>query len=133
MHQKIVRLLVVDDQQTYYNLLRDYVDMCSHEYQIECAYAANGQQAINLCNSWHPSIVLLDAHLPDVNGFGLLEKMIEGVASIVITSSSHSHAIEEAAKNRGANGYLPKTDNFDDLEYVLNYIVTVSCDHIESH
>lgn len=133
MRAKKVRLLVVDEQQSYYNLLRDYVEMCRHEYDIECAYAADETEALGLCGSWHPSIVLVDAHLPDKTGFGLLEKIIDQAASVIITSTSLSFTIEESAKKRGANGYLPKTDNFDDLDYVLSYIVTVAADQVESH
>lgn len=133
MHEKKVRLLVVDDQKGYYELLKEYTELCSHEYNIECAYAADQKQAIGMYNSWHPSIVLVDAHLPDTSGFELLEKIIDKAASVVITSSVPSLAIEESARKRGANGYLPKTDNFDELDSVLSYIVTVAADQIESH
>lgn len=133
MQDKKVRLLVVDDQKGYFDLLKEYTELCSHEYDIECAYAADEKQALGLYDSWHPSIVLVDAHLPDVSGFELLEKIIDKAAAVVITSSAHSFTIEESAKRRGANGYLPKTDNFDELDNVLSYIVTVAAEQMDSH
>ncbi len=58
-------VLIVDDEPFIRLILRHFLERES--YQI--AEAQNGIEAINLFNQLHPDIVLLDAIMPDMDGF----------------------------------------------------------------
>lgn len=58
-------VLIVDDEKFTRMQLRLALER--EGYQI--AEADNGREAINLCNQLHPQIVLLDAMMPDMDGF----------------------------------------------------------------
>ncbi|WP_414564502.1 MULTISPECIES: diguanylate cyclase domain-containing protein [unclassified Anabaena] len=58
-------VLIVDDEQFIRMQLRLALER--EGYQI--AEAHSGREAINLCNQLHPQIVLLDAIMPDMDGF----------------------------------------------------------------
>lgn len=64
-NQKKYRILIVEDNLTNRLLLVKL--LTSVGFQV--AEAANGQQAIDLCNSWHPDLILMDLRMPVMDGF----------------------------------------------------------------
>ena len=118
--ERKVKLLVVDDQPEYFSQLSEYVDMCSHQYQFECRFADSRKSVGELLQHWHPTIVVLDAHACSVPCFELLEQLRLESIPVIVTSSSPSREIERTMLQRGATAYLPKTDDPDDLELVVN-------------
>lgn len=122
-----VRLLVIDESPWYYGVLEQHAEMCEHEFRIECSYAESSAKALDLVATWNPSVVLIDAHLCESNVFSLLAELVQqAVAGIVMTSDASSVEIEKSALEYGADGYMPKVSDPDDLDHVLRYLTSLS-------
>lgn len=120
--RKKVRLLVIDDHEEYFELIKEYADMCSHQFDIICTYSESGERGLELIRSWSPSIVIMDAHLPDVHAYSLLEVCNDEACPVIVTSDQRSNEIEQSMLAQGACAYLPKTDNPDEMESLLYQI-----------
>jgi CheY-like chemotaxis protein len=70
-----------------------------------------------------PRLVLLDLHLPKLNGFGVLERLRADertrLLPVIILSSSGQESDVSESQRLGANGYLRKPSNFDALRETL--------------
>lgn len=100
-------LLIVDDDVTVIQILaKALVGIGS------VRYALNGADALRLAETDPPDLVLLDAHMPGMSGFEVLEAMrakplFEDVPAIFITSHS-SQEMEEEGLAKGAADFIAK-------------------------
>ena len=111
------RILIVDDDQELCWLLSNLVVRNGFHAQI----ASTGHDAIALLNTGDPEIMLLDSHLPDINGIDLLRivrQINPGLPVIVITAFAEIGRTVEAIK-AGAYDYIAKPFNHDDLIRVI--------------
>lgn len=69
--------------------------------------ATNGGEAIELINSRNPDLIFLDIHLPDMNGFDVLNE-INNIPSIIFTTAYDEYAI--------------KSFDYNTLDYILKPI-----------
>lgn len=85
---------------------------------------------LNNENSVLPSVLFLDLNMPKKNGVECLleikknEKLNDIAIAIYSTSSSEEH-IEETFIN-GANIYIKKPNDFEDLKKILSEVVTIN-------
>ena len=73
-----------------------------------------------------PKVILLDMHLPKIDGLEVLEKIksnirTESIPVVVLTSSSEEHRIV-MSYNLGVNGYVLKPIDFDKYADVVKEI-----------
>lgn len=100
-------LLIVDDDVTVIQVLaKALIGIGS------VRYALNGADALRLAESDPPDVILLDAHMPGMSGFEVLEAMrskpiLEDVPAIFITSHS-SQDMEEEGLAKGAADFIAK-------------------------
>src|SRR5690349_9580672 len=107
------KILIVDDQADYRDLLRQHLQ---DNYKI---YEAENGAALKAFAQDQPDIVLLDVNLPDSNGLDLLpsvKKRWPGTEVIILTGAPSDHeavswAVE--ATKRGAFNFLRKGAQFD--------------------
>ncbi|WP_052813754.1 response regulator [Shewanella sp. cp20] len=64
------RILIVDDMQVNIIILRQ---LLSKEYEI--ASALSGQEALALCDSFKPDLLLLDIEMPGMSGFEVCRQL----------------------------------------------------------
>jgi len=111
------RILVIDDDKS----IRETLKAVLEEKGYIADTAENGESAIEKSKTKFYNLALIDIRLPDMDGVKLLASMKETVpkmAKIVVTGyPSLQNAIE--AVNRGADGYVVKPFNMDN---VLNTI-----------
>jgi len=107
------RILVIDDDEN----IRASLSLVLKEKGYEVDVAATGQEAMSKSKAGFYNVALVDLRLPDMDGIRLLTEMRETVpkmVKIIITGyPSLENAIE--AVNRGADGYMVKPYNVDDL------------------
>lgn len=107
------RILVIDDDEN----IRTALSLVLKEKGYEVDVAATGHEAISKSKASFYNVALVDLRLPDMDGIRLLTEMRETVpkmVKIIITGyPSLENAIE--AVNRGADGYMVKPYNVDDL------------------
>jgi DNA-binding NtrC family response regulator len=105
-------VLIVDDEQSFHDVVERH--LC--DFRTIAAY--NGWQAKEALRAHHIDVVLLDLHLPDVNGLALLDEIRAGrddLEVIIVTAHSEIPLAVEAVK-RGAFDFLAKTyENYQHL------------------
>lgn len=65
------KLLLVDDETEILNVLKDLFE----EHGWEIHVAENGVQALEICKTHDPSVILSDIQMPDMDGLTFLEKV----------------------------------------------------------
>ena len=97
------QVLIVDDEFLARKLLQDYVSKLP-ELQL-AGTAQNAFEAFSFCKEHHVDIVLLDIHMPDLNGIELA-RTLKNVPSIIFTTAYSEYALESYEVN--AVDYLLK-------------------------
>jgi CheY-like chemotaxis protein len=67
-----VRVLIVDDEEDVRVLLRAQLERASYEVAGE---AADGAEALQLCDAVQPDAVILDLLMPIMNGFEVIPRL----------------------------------------------------------
>jgi DNA-binding NarL/FixJ family response regulator len=104
-----IRLLIVDDHAVVREGLEAMLSMAPEISRI--ATAGDCAEALAVCGTFHPDVVLLDLRLPGSDGFQVLDEIRRHSQRIrVLMLSSSATAAEVAlARQRGASGYLEKS------------------------
>ena len=117
MKMKKQRILLIDDDKNTADGLRKI--LIQDGYDTRCVYSGN--EAFHLIDTEHFDIVITDMKLPDISGFSVIEKVKEKDADlpvIMITGFSSLQTAIDAMK-KGADDYLTKPVNIDELELIL--------------
>ena len=79
---------------------------------IELRIAEDGREALGIAAAWPPDVLVLDAHLPDVNGFDLQVTLrtLPGLGDVpaFMCSADSQPADLQRADSAGFCGYWPK-------------------------
>lgn len=120
------RVLLIDDTASDTKLFE--VAARKARWIKEIRVSSDGIQALELLRSkepskWMPHLILLDLHMPRMNGFEFLENLkndenLRHIPTLVLTTSSASEDIEKAY-NRNANCFLTKPSDFPGLQAML--------------
>lgn len=105
MHEKKNTILVVDDEPQIQKMLGILLDLENFKV-IPCT---SGKQAVRMCASTKPDLVLLDLGLPDMDGKEVIAALREWsqVPIIVLSARSSDDEITQSL-NLGANDYVTK-------------------------
>lgn len=110
-----VRILVVDDHTLF---RRGLTALLGRDPRLSViADAADAGQAQRKAQDLQPDLILLDNHLPGVNGVDALPALLEVAphARVLMLTVSEDENDMSAALRNGACGYLLKTIEGDDL------------------
>ena len=108
------KLLVVDDEME----IREFLKAFFEEREFEVATASSGKQALEVLDQVKPQVVLLDVHMPGMDGLSVLRKIKEQHPSmkvIMVTALETQDKIEEAMR-LGADNYITKPLSLEYLE-----------------
>ena len=99
----------------------------------EVVVARDGEEALDhLFGDWaadreteaKPEFVLLDVHLPKMNGLQVLKRLREDerteLLPVILFSSSSEHVVE--GYRLGANSYVTKPANFEKFSEAMQYL-----------
>ncbi|MBI5960400.1 MAG: response regulator [Chloroflexi bacterium] len=99
------KIMIVDDDRTTVKLLQTLLEMDGFEVVV----TGYGQQALELANSTHPDIFLVDYHLADMDGVELVLQLRASPTfahtPIVVASGRN---VEDKVLDAGANLFLIK-------------------------
>jgi DNA-binding NarL/FixJ family response regulator len=75
-----VRIVIVEDHMMFREVLRK---VCTEELRHEVVGEADdGRRAVDLVAKTLPQLVLLDLHLPNLDGFGVVEENSRALVSL---------------------------------------------------
>jgi two-component system KDP operon response regulator KdpE len=98
-------ILVIDDEKQIRRLLE--ITLSANGYKV--ILSANGKEGLVDAATQHPSLILLDLGLPDIDGQEILKKLREWYQKpIIILSVRDSEEEIIKALDNGANDYLTK-------------------------
>lgn len=107
-----MKILVVEDDRPVMNLITTTLKI--HEY--EYIQAANGSQAISLCSSLNPDLILLDLGLPDIDGIEVIRNVRSWSSAVIIIISARDEDSDKIeALDAGADDYLTKPFSVDEM------------------
>jgi two-component system nitrate/nitrite response regulator NarL len=112
---KPIRILVIDDHTLF---RRGLTALLTRDPGLSViADAADAGEALRKAKALQPDLILLDNHLPGVNGVDALPALLEAVPKVCILMLTISEDENDlaAALRRGAAGYLLKTMEGDAL------------------
>ena len=114
-----IRILVVDDHTLF---RRGLTALLSRDAQFQViGDAADAGEAQRRAREWQPDLILLDNHLPGVNGVDAIPALREvaPAARILMLTVSEDENDLAAALRNGASGYLLKTMEGDALSAAI--------------
>jgi two-component system KDP operon response regulator KdpE len=98
-------ILIIDDEIQIRRLLE--ISLTANGYKT--TFASNGREGLTSAATHHPSLIILDLGLPDIDGLELLVKLREWFAKpIIILTVRNSEDDIITALDNGANDYLTK-------------------------
>jgi DNA-binding NarL/FixJ family response regulator len=106
-----MKIVIVEDHLMFREVLRK---VCARDLRHEVVgEAGDGRTAVEIVIKTFPDLVLLDLHLPNLDGFGVLEALREAVPLVrVLVLSSHcdDFTVYRAEKAR-VHGFVDKNTN----------------------
>ena len=104
-----MKVLIVDDHPSFRASARRMLEAEGFEVVAE---AGTGADALLAAEAWKPELVLLDVHLPDIQGFDVAARLqMNGSAPAVVLTSSHEASDFGALiETSGARGFIPKSE-----------------------
>ena len=92
--------------------------------------ARDGRQALTAIAEHHPKLMLLDLMMPTLDGWSVLEEMMqlprEERPRVVVVSAMANLRDRAKAAEMGADAFMPKPFNVDDLLGVLQALEQAS-------
>jgi DNA-binding NarL/FixJ family response regulator len=118
----MIKILLVDDQKTVQELLKNNLDRKSGIEIVDVAN--NGEIAIERTQSLKPDVVLMDIEMPVMDGLTatkiITEKFLE--TKVLILSSYDEDTYLNKALQVGAKGYLLKTTPSEELIQAIHSV-----------
>lgn len=113
------RILVIDDQEANLRLLQRILSRAGHR---DVHVTTDARQVEGLVASLEPDLLLLDLHMPHLDGHAVLERLAgprdaEGFLPVLVLTADADPATRRRALELGATDYLTKP--FDADEVVL--------------
>ena len=126
---KPVRVLIAEDEVLVGDLIEQEVETCG---MVVVGRATNGEQALTLCQSLRPDVVLMDIAMPQMDGLTAATRLqIESPTPVVILSA-HGTADDIArATAAGVGAYLVKPPRSAELDRAITIAIARHADLME--
>jgi DNA-binding NarL/FixJ family response regulator len=115
MSEDRIRVAVADDHPLFREGLRGALAACPDIDVV--GTAATGAEAIALCAEHQPDVVVMDVHMPEVNGIAATRRIVAEsphIGVLVLTMFDEDENVFQAMR-AGARGYLLKGADSDDI------------------
>jgi DNA-binding NarL/FixJ family response regulator len=114
--QTPLRVIIADDDRLFARMMRDRLSTLP-EIEI-VALAADGREALALAEELEPDVVLMDVHMPQLNGIEATRMILQGGEAscrvLALTGHSDRQYVREMLR-AGASGYLLKGCDMQEL------------------
>lgn len=119
----MVKLIVADDHQ----MVREAIcEMLVHDGEFSViGQAADGKALLELLKNSSPDVVLLDLHMPNMDGLDALKalKASNMTVPVLILSGEDQPDSVRASLEAGAKGFVPKNAEPKELEFAIHSLM----------
>jgi DNA-binding NarL/FixJ family response regulator len=104
-----IRVLIADDQSLFLESLSTFLHNYAEDIEV-VGLAKNGAEALEKASELRPDIVLMDVHMPVMDGVEATRRLVESLpgVKILILSTYDEDEYVRKALGFGASGYLLK-------------------------
>ena len=124
---KPIRLLLVDDNPTFLDMLDEFLQ--EKEDLLIVGTARESESAITQTQLLQPDVILLDIRMPGMNGLEAIPRLREALpgVGIVILTIYDLAPYRKAALAAGANEFVSKQDIFTRIVPSIRKVVQNDC------
>jgi EAL domain-containing protein (putative c-di-GMP-specific phosphodiesterase class I)/AmiR/NasT family two-component response regulator len=125
------RIVVVDDQHANVALLQRIL---RHAGYLRVRGLTDPRSALEICTGWAPDLVILDLHMPDIDGVAFLETLrsahapTDFVPVLILTADITRDALKRALA-AGANDYALKPLDADEVLLRVRNLLSIRVSH----
>lgn len=105
----VAKIMIVEDERSINNLITMNLRMTGHD----CVQAFCGKDALSLAQDGACDLMLLDVMLPDIDGFGVLEKIRN--MPVIFLTAKHETSDKVRGFMLGADDYITKPFEITEL------------------
>lgn len=128
----MARILIADDDADIRHLVIYALADEGHEVSV----AKDGQEALDHVVQSPPDLMLLDIMMPEMDGYDVLrsldEKGLRGVTKILVLTAKGSERDWKLGYDLGADRYMTKPFDPDELLQTVNDMLTASNEELEA-
>ena len=112
---EVLRIMVVDDHDLVRQGLRSILE--AQPGWTVCGEATTGREAIDLVQQLRPDVVVIDVHMPNVDGLQATREILAAnpQTEVLILTVDETKEIVQTAREAGARGIVMKSDVALDL------------------
>jgi len=116
-----MRILLVEDEEQIRKVIKMNLELENHEVIA----TDNGRKALELADSQHFDLMILDVMLPEVDGFQICEqvRLRNTKVGIIIVSAKDTSIDRITGLKMGADDYLTKPFNLEELLLRVNNLL----------
>ena len=116
-----MRILLVEDEEQIRKIIKMNLELENHEVIA----TDNGRKALELADSQHFDLMILDVMLPEVDGFQICEqvRLRNTKVGIIIVSAKDTSIDRITGLKMGADDYLTKPFNLEELLLRVNNLL----------
>ncbi|MFN8598091.1 MAG: response regulator transcription factor [Anaerolineae bacterium] len=110
-----IRVLLVDDQDLYREGLRTLLSL---HYEVDViGEASNGEEALCLAATLDPDVVLMDLHMPVMDGATATRRLLrqQPTCRVIMLTTFDDEESRARGREAGATAYLLKDTPLDEL------------------
>ena len=113
----MAKILVVDDEPPIRELLKKYLSARGYRVRV----ASDGQQALALVDQKSPDLIVLDVHMPGMNGIEVLKKLRAKnyAGAVIFLTSSQDETLLRKGLELGSLDILGKPVDLERLELTI--------------
>lgn len=122
MNNNILNIAIVDDDLLFVQLLKNYIEQYDH-YKVVLT-TTSGNAFINELNDNHIDILILDLRMSDGDGLEVMSALSQKESHIktIVLSSFYRRSFMGQMLKMGANAFLPKEIELEELLNVINSV-----------
>jgi len=120
------KILVIDDESDVRQLMAHFLTEKGFEVRI----AENGRLGLAALDTFTPDVVLLDMHMPELDGVETLKRLAARSPGLPVIMVTVNDDVETTSRllQLGAADYVPKPFNLEYLEQAINIQLSAAGD-----